>query len=223
MKKILVIAGCWFVVATSSAQTMLFDDETEFTTLLTQDLQFDSFEDLSPSGASPTGLLERDGYQISSTIADDSYGLYVFGQDSGFGSFATDGDVHLAHQTDTGQTLRFDFDFTITLFALSITDWDNLAMTSGAQLVFGNDAGEGQEFVVTATPMLIDEVLFFGLVNFSNTFSYVEIRNVSANEAYGFDGVYFARPIPLPAAFWLFASALLGGLLSLRRSGSRAV
>jgi hypothetical protein len=214
----IAMSSCLLMAGTAHAETLVYFDQAAFVADAGS-LSFDSYEDLEQQILTPAGAIARDGYEISSSVLSADSGLYVFDVPTGFGAFATDGDTFLVHQTDAGERLRFDFDTPINSFGLSITDWDNPLMTSGARLVFGNDAGD--KFEVIATPQLDGEVLFFGIVNPEFAFTYVEFGNDAVNEAYGFDSVYFGSqaPVPLPAAAWLLLGAL-SGLATLRRKNS---
>ncbi|MFK7888327.1 MAG: VPLPA-CTERM sorting domain-containing protein [Gammaproteobacteria bacterium] len=196
------------VAGPAHAASTVYTDQAAFTDVAGS-VTFDSFEDLASEINSPVAAIERTGYTISSSLHSADEGLYVFDFDSGFGAFATNGDTYLVHQTDAFERLRFDFDAPINSFGISITDWDSPLLTDGAELLFGNDAGD--KVVVTAASQLDGESLFFGIINAEFAFTYVEFGNGTNNEAYGFDGVYFGSPVPVPAAVWL----LVGGLAAL--------
>ena len=169
-------------------------------------MAFDSFEDLPADIVTPVGSLNRAGYTVTSSVFDDDFGLYAYDVSSGFGAFATDGDAYLVHQTDANESLNFVFDSAVNAFGFTITDWDDPLTAGAAQLMLGNNAGD--KVLVTATPMMSGESLFFGIVNTSFAFTEVTLFNTSNNEAYGIDGVYFSQPVPLPAGILLLGSAL---------------
>lgn len=177
-------------------------------------LVFDSFEDLLATPGNPSAAIARTHYTMSSSIFPqpdpEGFGLYVFSSDAGFGAHATDGDVYVVHQSDESQTLRFDFATPVNSFGLSITDWDNPLIGADAMLVFGNENGD--TFEILSGVHEDGQQVFFGVVDAAFSFSWVELLNTSNNEAYGIDGVYFSSPapVPVPAAVWLFASALAG-------------
>lgn len=183
-------------------------------------LNVDSFEDLAPSGGTASESLARAGYQVTSTAFGAGFGLYSYSAPSGFGAFATDGDGYLVHQTDVAQSLVFQFDTAVHAFGFTVTDWDNPLVTGDAKLMLGNNAGD--KVLVTATPMMDGDALFFGIVNTAFAFTEVTLFNTSNNEAYGIDGVYFSQPVPVPGALLLFGSALAGSAFVRRPArGSR--
>lgn len=219
MHKKFIAMSLLLAMSTTHALTTSYDDEALFVASAGA-VNFDSFEELDSSVGTPAAVLARPGYTMSPTLTEPDYGLYVYPAPSSFGAFATDGVTYIVHQTDDGQSLRFDFDAPVHSFGLSITDWDNPAMTAGAELLFGNDAGDTMQ--ITATPLPSGESLFFGIVNTDTAFSWVEILNTASVEAYGIDGVYFSRQVPVPAAVWLLGSALLGGWARLRPDRRRS-
>lgn len=213
MHKQFIATSLLLATSTSHAVTTFYNDEALFVASAGE-VNFDSFEELESSVGTPAAVLARSGYSLSPTLVEAAYGLYVYPATSSFGAFATDGDTYVVHQTDDGESLRFEFDAPVNSFGLSITDWDNPAMTAGAELVFGNDAGDTA--LIAATPQPSGQAMFFGIVNSDTAFTWVEIVNTASAEAYGIDGVYFTRQVPVPAAVWLLGSALLGGLVPLR-------
>ncbi|MEO1573978.1 MAG: PEP-CTERM sorting domain-containing protein [Pseudomonadota bacterium] len=189
------------------ATTTAYFDEAAFQAAAGA-LSFDSFEDLAPSVSTASESLARVGYQLSSTAFGGGFGLYSYTGPSGFGAFATDGNGYLVHQTDVAESLVFEFDTAIHAFGFTLTDWDNPLVTGDARLMLGNDAGD--KVLVTTTPMMDGDTLFFGIVNTAFAFTEVTLFNTSNNEAYGIDGVYFSAPVPVPGALLLFGSALAG-------------
>ena len=213
----LFLAAISLAALSAHAATTTYSDEALFTAAAGA-LSFDSFEDLAPTAGTPTATLTRTGYTITSSIDGNGFGLYSFDGPSGFGAFATDGTRYLVHQSDTADSLVFQFDTAVTAFGFSLTDWDNPLTTGDAMLMLGNDAGD--KVIVTATPLLDGEALFFGIVNTGFAFTEVTLFNTSNNEAYGIDGVYFSQPVPLPGAVWLLGSALITGFAGARRRRS---
>jgi len=208
----LVVVGLVAIgVVPAVAGTTVYTDEAAFLGAVTwpanPGMAMESFEGLNPTNSFTASSFPLPDFTLTELSGGDELG--VFNVPAGWGGYATDGQNYIQYQSDSNQTLRFDFGSAINAFGINITDWGDWA--DPGQLVFSNDAGDS--FTIAVTPRANNNYMFYGVVNDSMQFNRVEFLNTVPGEAYAIDEVYYgnsgAPQIPEPATLSLVGLGLL--------------
>ena len=195
--------------APAAAVFTYYDDETLFNGAHSLPLTLESFEGFSSGDGEP--IVAAD---FTLTTGDGSAEINQFFT----GVYPTDGSNYVGWAYPNNASLIFDFDSPQSVFSMDITD---LASVGAVTVDVFADGG------LSAVVPTINEdngfshggLNFIGLVS-DSSFSSLRFE-FAVSEWIGVDRVqYGASPVPLPAAVWLFGSALLGliGFSRRRRS-----
>ena len=213
----LLLAGLIIAqVSTAQAAVVGYTDEADFelaiSGLLTDTLDFDTLSDMDlvPSGSSLQGMtFNYDFGGVSMMVVESAVvGLATTSPPNHLGT--NDGDVF-----QDGDNFSIAFADTVNAFGLSIMTADR--MFDGDISLTAN--GASINLVAADVQQILGDgasVFFLGLFD-SAGFDSVEFNTIGGGFfLYTLDDLRTAA-VPIPAAAWLFASALLGLLPMLRR------
>tara|TARA_R110002111_G_scaffold108420_1_gene167139 strand:+ start:1530 stop:2228 length:699 start_codon:yes stop_codon:yes gene_type:complete len=151
------------------------------------------------------------------TVSTDNVQFGTFNGTNTNSSFGvTDGNQNIVVGLNDGESIFFDFANGIDVFGINI--WGFGTQNGNPLLTFFDNNGNSQS--VLAGTVNTDEQAFFGVI-LDSLFTKVQFQYTGANG----DGIYFdeayygtvnTSAVPIPAAAFLFAPALLG-FMGLRR------
>lgn len=156
-----------------------------------------------------------------SIIANNVSDLESRASEEGGGHPSTEGLRLLQYSTLTpsagGGGVTFSFGTPVNAFSIDIIDpLDGAAID--AFLSLSNSTGDSQIFLTGGQPN--NGVFFIGIIDTTQTFNSVTIFSTKPQDAISLDRVQF-NAVPIPSAFWLFGSGLVGLIGFMRRSSKK--
>jgi hypothetical protein len=191
-------------INTVESATITYTSETDFlsdagTTIL------EDFE--SYSVAVQESPISTTYFTVSTTpiLGGTSSFLRIDGGDSS-GLDPVNGEKTLVAGSSTNApfTLTFDLLSPTTSIGFWVTDFGDGFEGS---LSFTNNIGDNH--TIASSPLANGNDLFFGLTNNSSTFTSFSLVKTTSADGIGIDRLFLSQ-VPIPAAFYLFGSGLLG-------------
>lgn len=214
----LLIAALVTFSGPSQAAAIIYRDGTDFRADL-MPTYFESFED-EAVGSGTTAITSY--FSVTSTPL--SGGVSSIGVDDQPG-IANIGVQFLGAGSTTGDAWRLDFSLAFPVHAVGfyiIDASEQEALIGGhrSRSAVSLILPSGESFEISSCPPCLGNMSYqyFGLYSPDEAFSSFSILNTANDDGIAFDGMsLLAAPVPIPAAAWLFGSALgLVGLLSRR-------
>lgn len=194
------------LTGTSTAATVFYSDEAAFVSASGGALGYESFESFTATNDFTSNIISPTGFTIT-TNPEANLGIH---QNPFLELHATDGTKFVgwaARPTDPDVT--FTFAQPVLAFGVMTTDALDGGITTADFLLSTNG---GDNMVVTSGSLPTGLEVFVGLIA-ETPFTQVTFTVTampSGGDGIGFDEVRFGTPVPVPAAFWLFGSGLLG-------------
>jgi hypothetical protein len=186
----------------TSAAIMIFDDEAAFDLANpVLPLTIESFESFDTGDPAP--IVAAD-FTLSTS---NSSGAINAAFD---GVYATDGVNYFGWSYPSDTSMTFSFNSPQSVFSMDITDLASIGDTSIE--VFFEDASDPlTEVIYTGSFDDHGNLDFIALISTEFPFDSLKF-NFTVGEWIGIDRVQYGAisPIPVPAAFWLFGTALIG-------------
>ena len=200
----LLIAGLVLIAAPSFAIYATYNNVADFLNDAGP-LAMESFEGLAAGSTGPFTLsdftLQGTDLRLENSPVSNAH--------------ATDGskfvtvDGYVATPTSKAEFLMNSM---INAFGLFITDWGDFGT---GRIVFQNNASIVHTIAVSPQPS--GNEMFFGIIDYSNSWNKVRVAQSISGELWGIDEVYSGNYIPEPATFFLLGGGLLGMAVRHRR------
>jgi hypothetical protein len=184
----------------SHATIVIYSDQSDFLSYTTS-LALEDFNSQTNGATFHTTPLDVGSFTLSMTGTPEMNRNYIDFPPVEFSTFDIDGTTVVNAYTSGDDSLFLTFDSAINAFGVDLAAFnDGVHRTS----IFVN----GTELIPSATSG--DQVRFFGLIS-ETIFTTIEFRGLR-NDGYALDNVLYGTGIavPVPAAAWLFGSALAG-------------
>jgi hypothetical protein len=214
LRCVLVFTWCSIAVPANAVLVTYTNEATFLDATVSPSLE--SFESFAATNSRNLTNLAATDFTLS-VVGGEDFG--VFNQLNFNGTFATDGNNYVVSHTSTS-SMTFDFSQPIAAFGLNITDFgDNAAQD--LILDVGTDS-----FTIASGPLPNGNELFFGVVDFSGTFSSATLT--AQGDSIGIDEVYTAQMAAVPepsslALLGLSGLTLVGGALRRRRQPNGSI
>ena len=217
--KNIIRSGILFSLATGNAQavTTTYTDQSAFLTALSGSVNTLDFESVAAgttfsSGSALSGITFNYNFGGSLAVTDGN-------QFGGGGPFdTTSGSGFLG--TDNSDLLIDDDDFNLDLIATNAIGFSVITAEAPNISLFDDDI----QLTASGITALLDVdnvqqtladgslVFFLGIINDSASFTIASIDTPNSSGAffYNIDDVVTTSAVPVPAAFWLFGSGLVG-------------
>ncbi len=184
-------------LSSADASTITFTDKSSFLSSVCPE-RLESFENtpLRPEIPDPLAL---DGLVVTSTTASGPNAFAVSNLvDPNSGAHPTDGAQYLVPAGGYPYTVTFTFQTPINSFGIDIIDFGD-GFTSGSLFLTTNT---GDNFTIAAVPPFLanGNVLFFGILNTSASFTEVSINKTTSDEGISLDSLYFQATTTLSVA-----------------------
>jgi len=205
--KLAVAAVAVLVSSSASAAFMTYDDKMAFQaaagTTVTED--FNSVAVGTNFIGTP---LDLGGFTLQRTIGE--FGIFDFGEiEGGSGAFNVDGTNFASVQTATYiGNLVLNFDEPIFAFGLDLRGFNDLILRTSIWL-------DDDEYPGLTTVASNDSLSFLGFTSDTSftsiTFLANDIAGGDSGDGFGIDNIEYSTvsAVPVPAAAWLFGSAIL--------------
>lgn len=200
----------------SNAATISYNNEADFLGALSQPYM-EGFESL-PIDSTYRASVSTDILDVITTADSDGTSFLYLGND-GEGIFPTEGQNSLVAGCLGGCAFTLTFTLHNPVYAVGfyVTDFGEGEGT----LSISTSAGDTLQIASSPPGKPNGNILFFGLINTDQNFNQFQLQKTSLNDGIGVDQIYLqSSPVPIPAAFWLFGSGLIG-LFGFTRQGRR--